>query len=55
MPRFEPNRPQETTETSVVVESLPLGVHRFQLVVVDQSGNQSDPDELVVTVRRIIG
>src|SRR5262245_43553069 len=30
---------------------LPIGRHRFQLVVVDDSGNQSAPDALEVIVR----
>jgi hypothetical protein len=53
MPRFEPNRPIETREPEIVVEQLPLGRHVFRLIVVDRDGNQSPPDELVITVRRI--
>lgn len=55
MPRFEPDRPQETTQPFIEVEALPLGQHKFRLVVVDQADNKSEPDEIVVTVRRIIG
>ncbi|HVG18980.1 MAG TPA: hypothetical protein VNI02_07990 [Blastocatellia bacterium] len=54
MPRFEPDRPQETSQAFIEVESLPPGQHKFRLVVEDQFGNKSEPDEVVVTVRRII-
>jgi len=55
MARFEPNKPQETRESVILVEGLPLGNHVFRLVVVDDSGNTSEPDQITVTVRRVIG
>jgi hypothetical protein len=53
MPRFEPNRPIVTTEPTVLVEELGLGQHAFQLVVEDQDGNRSAPDQIIVTVVRL--
>jgi hypothetical protein len=53
MPRFLPNQTIETSVPVVTVEAgLRPGRHRFRLVVVDESGNRSEPDEVVVTVRR---
>jgi hypothetical protein len=49
--RFQPNRPIETTSSSVVVDAgLPPGRHRFQLVVVSDDGRRSRPADVVVTV-----
>jgi len=50
------NTPVETTDPVLVVKvdpanPLPTGVHRFQLVVVDDSGNQSDPAIVEIVVR----
>ncbi|MBC7823499.1 MAG: hypothetical protein H7126_06415 [Candidatus Parcubacteria bacterium] len=50
------NVPVETTDSVLVVKvdpAAPLsnGVHRFQLVVVDDSGNESDPAIVEVIVR----
>lgn len=48
--------PAKTVTSSINVsvllegEVLPVGSHRFQLVVKDDSGNVSDPDEVTVTV-----
>jgi hypothetical protein len=47
--------PLETSESAILVETdpnnpLPIGKHRFQLKVVDDSGNVSDPAELIVQV-----
>lgn len=39
-----------TPSTTFPATSLPLGQHTVQLVVVDDSGNQSSPDALLVTV-----
>lgn len=40
-----------TIEVTVNADSsLPLGRHRFRLVVVDDSGNASKPDEQVVII-----
>ena len=52
MARFEPDRPIETTEDSILVEGLSLGRHVFRLVVTDADGNRSEPDEIEVTVER---
>lgn len=53
---FEVNVPIETTEPTILVEvpadgSLRVGRHRFQLVVVDDSDNRSQPDTVTVLVR----
>ncbi len=55
MPEFKPNEPIETAESAIVVEQPPdrplgAGRHRFRLVVVDDAGNQSQPDEITVIV-----
>ena len=50
MPIFKPNVPITTDTPTIEVEELPPGRHRFQLVVVDDSGNQSQPDTAIVTV-----
>lgn len=47
--------PIETKEAVITVEidaanPLPVGQRRFQLVVVDDSGNESAPAELIVIV-----
>jgi hypothetical protein len=56
MPQFVTNQPIETTEPEVEVTvnpqaPLPVGRHRFQLVVVDDSGNVSEPDVVEVIVK----
>ena len=53
---FEINVPIETTEAKILVEvpadgSLRVGRHRFQLVVVDDADNRSQPDMVTVLVR----
>jgi hypothetical protein len=49
--KFAPNLPVETTKPTVVVDSgLPTGQHRFQLVVVNAAGRQSQPAEVIVTI-----
>lgn len=55
MAKFKVNVPvsQETAEVKVEGADrapLPLGPNRFSLVVVDDSGNESDPFILTVTV-----
>jgi hypothetical protein len=55
MPRFEINVPIETDQPNVVVEvdrTAPLvtGRHTFQLVVTDDSGNESEPTSIIVIV-----
>lgn len=52
MPQFAPNRPVRSRGRQVMVENqLEPGEYRFQLVVVGTNGIESDPAELVVTVR----
>lgn len=55
MPIFQPGQIVDTgAQTDVLVEMgprpLPVGRHRFQLVVVDDSGNESEPAFCDVTV-----
>lgn len=51
MARFAINQTQVTREPSVVVDAgLRPGLHRFRLVVSDDAGNASRPDEVVVQV-----
>ena len=55
MPEFKPGRPVETDTPEVevtVAPNAPLspGRHRFQLVVMDDSGNQSEPSTAEVIV-----
>lgn len=55
MPVLTIGQPLETRRPTLLVENkLAAGSHRFALVVVDDAGNQSAPDELVVTVRRVL-
>jgi hypothetical protein len=56
MAQFRPNQPVETEASEVEVtvspaSPLPAGRHQFQLVVVDDSGNESEPAVLEVIVR----
>ncbi len=56
MPIFEPNKPIETTDPKIEVtvdpqNPLPVGLHRFQLIVEDDSGNQSEPAVVEVLVQ----
>lgn len=51
MARFRPGETIETTRPEITVEGLPIGPHRFQLIVIDTNGNRSAPDEVVVLVR----
>lgn len=51
MTRFVPNQPVVTADPAVTVDAgLTVGSHEFQLVVVDDSGNRSQPARLVVRV-----
>lgn len=51
MARFEIGTTLPTTEPFIVVDAgLPSGRHRFQLVVEDEAGNQSRPDQVIVTL-----
>lgn len=55
MATFVPGQELQTTESTVEVTvtptaPLPPGRHRFQLVVVDDSGNQSEPATVDIVV-----
>lgn len=51
MARFVINQTQVTREPRVVVDAgLRPGLHRFRLVVSDDAGNASRPDEVVVQI-----
>jgi len=55
MATLTPLQPFVTGEPNVLVENkLPPGSFRFQLVCVDEAGNESAPAELVVNVREEI-
>lgn len=56
MPVFTPNQPINTDVPTVEVtidatNTLPVGVHTFQLVVTDDSGNVSQPAQVEIVVR----
>jgi hypothetical protein len=56
MPKFVVGTPVESTVAAVEVTidaqtTLPIGKHKFQLVVVDDSENQSLPDSVEVVVK----
>lgn len=52
MPVLTIGQPLESRRPTLLVENkLAAGPHRFALVVVDEAGNESVPDVLVVTVR----
>ena len=56
MPVFTVNKPVNQTDPLVKVDvtpasPLPLGLNRFQLVVIDDAGNPSEPTFLNVIVR----
>lgn len=50
MPAFIANVPIVTSTPTIAVEGLPVGSHRFQLIVEDESGNRSQPSFATVTV-----
>ena len=51
MPIFQIGQAIETTEPTVLVENkLAVGRHTFQLVVVDDAGNQSAPTKAIAVV-----
>ena len=55
MATFTVGRPITTKEPTITVDAgLPVGLHRFQLVVVDDAGNRSVPDVAVVSVQRLV-
>lgn len=56
MPVFTPNQPIVTDQPTVEVSNdanniLPVGVHTFQLIVTDDSGNTSQPTQVEIVVR----
>src|SRR5436305_1896106 len=56
MANFSVGTKVSTTEDSVSVDvtpaaAIPPGVHHFQLIVVDDAGNESDPATAQVVVR----
>src|SRR5262245_55051882 len=55
MARFVLNQMIETAEPTIAVDpGLPLGRHRFQLVVIDAAGRRSRPVEAIVEIQREI-
>ncbi len=53
MTTLVPNQPIRTREPRLTIDgNLPLGRHRFRLVVVDNDGNRSAPDEIIVAIVR---
>jgi len=54
MPTLAPGQPITTGEPRLLVENpFAPGRYRFQLVVIDDSGLESDPAELIVSVHDI--
>ncbi|MFN7399935.1 MAG: hypothetical protein ACK5SX_12970 [Sandaracinobacter sp.] len=54
MSRFVPNQPVAQRDRLITVDSnrgLAIGAHRFRLIVVDDSGNESEPNFLHVIVQ----
>lgn len=52
MATLTPGKPVTVSQPVLLVENqLAAGRHRFQLVVIDDGGLESDPAELVVTVQ----
>jgi hypothetical protein len=52
---FKVNAPVTTTVSFVDVQNdLPSGTHTFQLVVVDNDGNRSNPTQARVVVQQIV-
>ena len=55
MARFAVGQAISGVEPAIAVDAgLPVGGHRFQLVVVDSAGRRSAPVEAVVTVIRVL-
>lgn len=51
MPVLKPNRPVTQTSPQLLIENdLPVGRYRFELVVIDDAGQESPPDLVTVTV-----
>jgi hypothetical protein len=56
MVAFRRGVPVTTTTPTVVVDAgLPVGVHRFELVVTDSDGNASRPTQVSVTIGGLLG
>ena len=54
MPVLAFQKPVRTAEPQLLVENeLEPGSYRFRLVVVDDSGNESAPNDLIVQVRPV--
>ena len=51
MVAFTIGKPITTDVAGIEVDGLPAGSHRFQLVVEDNDGLRSQPDQIVVLVR----
>ena len=56
MPPFVPGTKVETEDPSISVDvdpanPLPAGRHTFELIVVDEAGNASDPSTVEVIIR----
>jgi len=55
MPTLTPGKPFMVSEPRLLVENqFAPGRYRFQLVVVDDGGLESDPAELVVSVHDVV-
>lgn len=52
MPQFAPGQTIRTRGPSIRVDRLPIGTHRFRLVVTGRGRRTSLPAELVVKVHR---
>lgn len=51
--KFTPNVPVATRESTIVVDAgLPVGSHRFRLVVINDRGRESKPVEIIVRITR---
>lgn len=54
MARFAVGQAIRSVEPTIVVDpGLPAGAHRFQLEVIDSSGQRSAPAVAVVTIQRL--
>ena len=51
MVAFVAGKPITTDVAGIEVDGLPAGSHRFQLVVEDNNGVRSKPDQIVVLMR----
>lgn len=53
MTKLVPNEPVRTRAARITIDGdLPIGRHTFRLVVIDNDGNRSEPDEVVVSIVR---